>query len=150
MEDIPQFIVHDFGLPNHQEELKTAEDSLNALKLRLVAVIVNETINDKLHEELFEATFKILDYVGRLSIPCFKVNYELERMYVNKYPHSPALAKKLWLDHYESIHRPYNLIKNRCFRTINDIDQAYRNKFDKQPPNWNDSIYDEQSPTFKS
>lgn len=142
MEDCAQFIATDFGLPNHQEELKTAEEYLNELKLKLATVIVNETIDDKSHEQFFEDTMKVLDYVGRLSIPCFKINYELERMYINKYPHSPALAKKLWLDHYESIHRPYNLIKNRCFRTINDIDQAYRDKFNKQPPNWKESIYE--------
>lgn len=138
---MPSFIVHDFGLPNHEEELKTADDHLSALKLRFSTVIANDLMTNSLHDDYFEETIKILDYVGRLSIPCFKINYELERMYVNRYPHSPALAKKLWLDHYESIHHPYNLIKNRCFRVIQELDQAYRNKYNCQPPNWKDSIY---------
>lgn len=139
--EIPTFISHDFGLSNHEEELKTADDHLNALKLRFSTIVANDLLTDRLHEEYFEETIKILDYVGRLSIPCFKINYELERMYINRYPHSPALAKKLWLDHYESIHHPYNLIKNRCFRVIHEIDQAYRDKYNRQPPNWKDSIY---------
>lgn len=141
MEEVTTFIAHDFGLPNHEEELNTADLALSKLKLKLVAVIADNSIDDNTHDYLFEETIRILDYVGRLSIPCFKINYELERMYVNRYTHSPALAKKLWLDHYESIHHPYNLIKNRCFRLIKDIDQAYRDKYNINPPNWKDSIY---------
>ena len=78
----------------------------------------------------------MLDYVGRLSMPAFKIEDELEQMYVLQFKHAPQMGKKLWLDHYEDIHHPYTLQKNRCFRLLELLDAAYLEKFGKNPPNW--------------
>jgi len=131
-----QFIACDFNLPTHANELSKADDVIGKLKHRLEVMIMQRTIDDKSHDNLYNQTCRVLDYVGRLSQPAFAIEDELERMYLIKFRNSPQLAKKLWQDHYEDIHHPYNLLKNRCFRLLEELDVAYFKKFNKQPPNW--------------
>ena len=135
--DGESFIKHDFNLPNHATELSKAEDVIEKLKNKLKKIQQNKSITDKLHTELYEETVRVLDYLGRLSIPAFEIENELERMYILQYPKSPQLAKKLWLDHYDSLHHPYTLLKNRCYHILEELDCTYRKKYKANPPNWN-------------
>lgn len=130
------FIEYDFKLPNHNKELSKADGIIYDLKRYVDKMVKQKTITNERHFNTFEEIIEILDYVGRLSIPAFTIENDLERMYITKYNHAPVLAKKLWYDHYESIHHPYTILKQRCFKMINDIDIAYENKFKIHPPNW--------------
>lgn len=132
-----QFInTNEFNLPTHSNELSQAGEIIQKLKARVTAVVVNNTITDNVHETLYEEVVVILDKVGKLSIPVFEIEDSLEAMYILKFPHSPELAKKLWSDHYEAIHHPYTLLKNRCYRMLEELDLAYQNRYKKNPPNW--------------
>jgi hypothetical protein len=131
------FITHDFQLPNHSNELCKAEEIIEKFKSKLKLLEKNKFVTDQNHITLYEEIVRILDYVGRLSMPAFAIEEELERMYVLQYPKSPELAKKLWSDHYEQIHHPYTLLKNRCFRMLEDLDNLYIKLNKKNPPNWN-------------
>lgn len=126
----------DFKLPAHSNELSKAEEIIEKHKHRLEVIVMQRTMDDATHDKIYNDVIKVLDYVGRLSMPAFAIEDELEQMYVLKFPKSPAMAKKLWLDHYELIHHPYTLLKNRCFRLLEEIDACYFKKFNKQPPNW--------------
>lgn len=130
------FIAYDFNLPTHANELSKAEEVIEKLKNKIKEITVNKTINDQLHLTLFEEIIRVLDYIGRLSEPFFDIEDKLEELYVLQYPHSPQLAKKLWLDHYETIHHPYNLLKNRCFRMLDELDESFIKKFKHEPSNW--------------
>ena len=70
------------------------------------------------------------------AVTVFEIEEQMKDMYFKQYKHSPQLARKLWLDHYEKIHHPYNLLKNRCFGLLDKLDIIYFKKFKKQPPNW--------------
>jgi hypothetical protein len=131
-----QHIVHDFKLPNYSNELSKAEDLISKFKYKIQELIVNENITDTIHDHFYNEIIRVLDYVGRLSTPAFDIQDELERMYTLKFKHSPELAKRLWLEHYETIHHPYNLLKNRCFRMLDDLDKCYENIHGVKPPNW--------------
>ena len=131
-----QFIIYDFNLPNHESELCDAEEAIGKIKLKLAAIYKENSINDYIHEYYYEETMRILDYVGRLSVPALALSETIEEMYVLKFPQSPALAKKLWLDHYKDIHHQYNIHKNRCFRILDELDKEYVRVYDKFPPNW--------------
>lgn len=131
-----QFIDVKINLPDHKEELKTAKDHIEKIKYQFKFIVIQDSLNDKTHEAMYEEIVRVLDYVGRLSMHAFKLEGCLEEMYFDKYRNSPKLAKHLWLQHYEEIHSPYNLLKNRCFKLLNDLDKAYINKFKKHPPNW--------------
>lgn len=132
-----EFIKHDFRLPDHSTELSKAEDVIEKLRDKFKKIVEIQAINGKIHTELYEEIVRVLDYLGRLSTPAFDIGDELERLYILQYPKSPKLAKKLWLDHYDSIHHPYSLLKNRCFRMLEELDEEYQRVWKKNPPNWN-------------
>jgi len=135
--DTEQFLGVEFlELPTHENELSKAEDLIEKHKNRLRVIQMQRTIDDKSHDTFFNEVVRVLDYVGKLSMPAFAVEDQLEEMYAIKFKHSPQLAKKLWLDHYEVIHKPYTLLKNRCYRLLEEVDIAYFKKFNKHPPNW--------------
>ena len=131
-----KFIDHDFKLPNHSNELSQASEAVDKLKVRVKTIIETPYITNRTFVKHYEEIIKVLDYVGRLSIPTFNINDEMERLYVLKYPHSPQLAKHLWFEHYEAIHKPYTLLKNRCFRMLDELDAHYVSCNEKNPPNW--------------
>ena len=133
-----EFIRHDFNLPNHDNELSKAGDVIEKLKQKINKQISSvELITDKQFVETYEEIIRILDYVGRLSMPAFTIEDELEEMYKMKFLHAPELGKKLWLDHYENVHHPYTILKNRCFKLLEELDEYYIALYDKKPPNWN-------------
>jgi hypothetical protein len=132
-----QFITHDFKLPNHNNELSKANDVIEKLKKRIDKIIVDKALDDKQHTTLYEEVIRVLDFVGRLSMPAFAIEEDLERLYIQQYIHSPELAKKLWLDHYEKIHHPYTLLKNRCFKMLEELDEEFIRLYKKNPPNFN-------------
>jgi len=135
--DTEQFLGVEFlELPNHTNELSKAEDLIEKLKSKLETIRNEKSICDKSHDKLYEDTCRVLDYVGKLSMPAFAIEDQLEEMYAIKFKHSPQLAKKLWLDHYEHIHHPYTLLKNRCYRLLDELDTAYIKQHNKYPPNW--------------
>jgi len=131
-----EFIEHDFNLPNHSNELSKAEDIIEKIKYNMRIMEIENNITDKEHTKTFEYIIRVLDFVGQLSTPAFGIENELERMYVLRYVHAPELGKKLWLDHYETIHYPYNKLKNRCFKLLDELDEFYFKKFKKLPPNY--------------
>ena len=133
----PEFITHDFNLPCHDNELSYAGDKIEKLKSKLNKIITEvKLIKDEEFVMFFEEIVRTLDYVGRLSMPAFAIGDEMEEMYKMKFLHAPELAKKLWLDHFGNVHRPYNALKNRCFKMLEDLDEYYISLYEKNPPNW--------------
>jgi hypothetical protein len=134
---MPDQFITELNLINHSNELSKAEEHINTLKNRFKIIQDENSITDKNHGILYEKVIIVLDYVGRLSASPFTLETKLEEMYLSKYPDSPKLAKQLWLEHYEKIHYPYNILKNRCHKMLDDLDKEYQKKFGKNPPNWN-------------
>jgi len=132
----PEFITHDFKLPSHANEISHANDRYSKLKTIFNKHKKNSTLTDDEFINLYEDIIRVLDYVGNLSKPAYNVQKELEELYKYKYLHAPQLGKTLWLNHYSKIHHPYNLIKNRCFILLEELDKYYISMYDKLPPNW--------------
>lgn len=125
-----------FNLPLNKNELSLAEDIIKKLKYNINSVCTQNNITDKLHDWYFEEVTKVLIYVGKLSEPAFEIFNDLEIIYHFKFPKSPKLSKQLWLEHYQKIHQPYNILKNRCFALLDELDNAYLEKYKTNPPNW--------------
>ena len=130
-----EFINVDFKLPDHSNELSKAEEVIEKLKKRFEIVQMQHNINDANHLELFEELVRCLLYVGKLSQPAFDIEEQLEGLYTQKFKHALALGKQLWLEHYDDIHHPYSILKNRCFRLLELLDDEYVNVHGKLPPN---------------
>lgn len=131
-----EFITHDFKLPNYDNELSKAEEVIGKLKYKIKIIGEEKTIDDRSHTILFEEAVRILDYVGRLSEPAFAIEEELEEMYKMKFLKAPELGKELYLEHYEKIHHPFTILKNRCYKMLEELDAQYFECHKKQPPNW--------------
>jgi hypothetical protein len=132
-----QFIKYDFNLPDHTIELQKATEVIDELKMKFKEIQKTKSIDGKKHTALYEETIKILFYIGKLSEPAFKIEDEIEILYTLEFMHAPELGRKLCNDHYEQIHYPYNLLKNRCFKLLEDLDEEYYKVWKKHPPNWN-------------
>jgi hypothetical protein len=130
------FLTHDFKLPNYEKELYDAEAVLVKYKEKLLLLHNNKNIDDDTHTTMYDSIIMVLNYVGNLSTPSFNIQDDLKDLYILQYPHSPALAKQLFLEHYEQMHRPYNLLKNRCYRLLEELDAEYKKIHKKNPPNW--------------
>ena len=131
-----QLIDVNLNLPNHTDNLKEAELMLNAIRKDIIDVCLEDKLSDEIHEKLFDKIVIVLDWVGRMSIPAFKIRDELEETYLITYRKTPKLGRLLFDKHYHNIHRPYSSLKNRCFNTIDELDILYKEKFNKNPPNW--------------
>jgi len=137
MPETVEFIQHDFNLPNHDNELSEAGDIIEKLKNKINNCIESvEIVDDKQFVRTYEEVVMALDYVGRLSMSVFGIEDEMEELYKMRYISSPELGKQLFFDHYENVHRPYNTLKNRCFKLLDEWDNYYKLLYDKDPPNW--------------
>jgi predicted KAP-like P-loop ATPase len=131
-----QLIDVNLNLPNYTDNLKEAESMLNAIRKDIIDVYLEDKLSDEIHEKLFDKIVIVLDWVGRMSMPAFNVHDQLEEMYMTIHCKAPKLGRMLFDKHYHNIHRPYSSIKNRCFNTIDELDVLYKEKFNKNPPNW--------------
>ena len=131
-----EFIKYDFELPCHENELSQAGDIIEKLKNRFNSYKEEQSITDKQFVQFYEEIIIALDYVGRLSVPVFGIEDELQEMYDKQYLYAPELAKTLWMKHNGELHHPYNLLKNRCFKLLDELDEMYKKLYEKEPPNW--------------
>lgn len=136
MEIKEQFLTVELNLPNHSNELYKAEEVLEMTKYKFKEIQSTKTINNNNFNEIQDTLLRILHFVGSLSIPAFDTRTTLEEVYFKKYKSSPQLAKQLWLEHFEQINHPYNLLKNRCFKMLEELDEEYILRLKKYPPNW--------------
>jgi len=131
-----ELIKYDFELPCHDNELSQAGDIIGKLRTKFNSYQKKQVITDKEFVQFYEEIIVALDYVGRLSAPVFAIQDELQAMYDKQYLYAPALAKTLWMKHNAELHHPYNLLKNRCFKLLDELDEMYKGFYDKEPPNW--------------
>ena len=118
----------DLDLPDHSTELEEVDEYIKNLKLKLAEYKANriqQPMSLKQYTKMYDEIVRGLFYLGNLSLPAFATEDIIEKKYFEIYKHAPELAKKLWWDHYESVHRPYTLFKNRLFKMIEDLNDLY-------------------------
>ena len=136
MEDIIENARTDFDLPVHDNELSNANDVIEKLRITFNQHKVKNEITDKRFTKFFEDIIRALDYVGRLSTELFEKDNEIEEHFKMQYLKAPELGKQLWLKYNKKIHHPYDLLKNRCHKLLEELDEFYIELYDKKPPNW--------------
>lgn len=120
-------------LPDHAEELQQSEEYIKNLKNKLELVKRTRRMSNRDYTLMYERITRGLYYVGSLSKPAFEVEDKVEDFYFSTYKSFPELARKLWIEHYDKIHHPYNILKNRLFRLFEELDSMYK-KFNKSNP----------------
>lgn len=131
-------------IPDHTDEIIKAIDFLREINEDFNN---NQNITDYHHELLYEKTVKLLYYVGCLSLKIFELQPEIIELYTMKFLRDPAVGKELYYKHYHQLHRKYNLIKNKCFKLLDNIDEKYILLNKKLPPNYNSNNFNfEENP----
>jgi len=113
----------EIDIPDHSSELNKINNKIEEIRAKFSKEQENNIIEKKKYVAFYEKTMQILEYVGQLSMPAMNIQTEIEDIYFKQYKHSPELAKKLCNDEYHLIHRPYNLIKNRTYRLLDDLEE---------------------------
>jgi hypothetical protein len=135
----------DLNLPDFTEFLeKSNEDTIN-IKEKFNQIKEMSIMNDYWHERLYEENATILLSLGNVSQAVFNVQDKIEETYTNKYINAPALAKMLYYEHYEKLHQPFSILKNRCWRLFDELDKEYQRINNCNPSNWNDRLYSKKS-----
>lgn len=127
-------VMEGIELPPNHEKLNYATTVIEKFKKRVVYYKSIRAMSEKEYIDLHELIVQVLEYVGELSMPAFDISDELESRYYRMYKHAPELAKKLYLEHYHEIHRPFNTLKNRCFTLLEEMDKNYFNINHRPPP----------------
>jgi hypothetical protein len=122
----PNTFLHiELDLPDNTEKLSEAEIKIEKFKERLAKLQSTGEISNKTHEPLYDETVLMLDYLGRLSKPVFGIEDIIESAYFKEYIAEPKKVKRLWYEHYEYIHHPYTILKNRCYSILEDLDEEF-------------------------
>ena len=85
MQTNENFIEIDLDLPNHNNQLSIASDTIEKLRDKFRVLETKKSIDDKEHELMFEEIIKVLDYVGRLSMPAFEVSDDIVTCYLTTF-----------------------------------------------------------------
>lgn len=72
---------------------------------------------------------KCLRKVADLSTTRSEIQTKLNDYYTKTYNHSPAMGKKLFLDHYFTLHKPYDDIKDKIWKLIFSLAEYKEQKF---------------------
>lgn len=126
-------------LPDHTQELEQTDDYIKTLKTELnkfKKTKYEQPMSVKQYKVLYEKMVHGLYYLGHLSLPAFDAEETIEKTYFEKFKHAPELAKKLWWTHYEKVHHPYTLFKNRLFKMLEDLDELYITIYKCPPPDY--------------
>lgn len=106
-----------FNVPNHEAELEQASSLLKRIGDKVALGLGEDRA-----QSMLQLTTDILYLVGELSQDIFDLRITMETEYNKYYSKSPALGKKLYLEHYQELHKPYDKLKNRAFKLIKMID----------------------------
>ncbi len=144
MEDITNMEEVNLELPDHKKQLEKAKKLLSKVEtkfkpyykkeLNKIKNIMGDDFNETLWIEstqipmpddkrlvMITIVNRVLDAVADLSTSRFDVRDSLEKYYIIKYKKNPKLGNTLFLNHYHSIHKPYDKIKNQCFNLIEKL-----------------------------
>lgn len=121
-------------LPDHTRELSQAESLIEKYKSELKEYRPTIVQDNKSYSNFHHKIIQVLEYVGNLSLPAFNLSDILETEYFKRYKHSPELARKLWTQHYHQVHKPYNVLKNRCFTLLDRLEEEYFRLHNVLPP----------------
>jgi len=130
-------ILSNLELPEHENQLEYAETIIDKHKVRVKQIrstLSTSGLPKQEYQHMHKLIVQVLEYVGDLSMSIFDLGDEIEARYFAKYKTTPELGKKLWLEHYHTLHHPYNTLKNRCFTLLEALDDVYENVHGVRPP----------------
>jgi hypothetical protein len=142
IETLTKLLPVELNLVDHTEYLLEANETLKLLIIKFEELKESNQLCNFWHDKLYEDNSKILAYVGDLSKQIFNIESQIEEIYTKHYILTPIEAKHYWYYHYRLLHKPYSLIKNRCWKLFDNLDVEYKKcNNNNNPPNWDNRLY---------
>jgi hypothetical protein len=117
-------------LPDHTDQLnKITKVGKNVMKKFDLDKRSYPPLTEKSVETMDYILHKCLRKTADLSMSINEIETKLKDHYTCTYTKSPELGKKLFLDHYFSLHKPYDKVKNMLWKAIFTITEYKKNKF---------------------
>lgn len=125
------------NLPDNSEGLSHISDQINNMRLTIDDYFKN--LNRKIYtspKEIENCRNKLQDYLYTLAdytMPIFDLSDKMELHYYTVYK-DKNLASIMWLEHYRSLHKPYDVQKNFCYFLIGKLDK-YLEEYNRRKKN---------------
>jgi hypothetical protein len=108
-------------LPDYTDEIKACESDSTRIISRIDTGKKYDDINSDFIINCQDDVTKVLCKISQLSTPFFDVRDELMKEYDRKYLQYPELGKKLKWEHYYELHKPFDVIKTKCWKLLNKL-----------------------------
>lgn len=109
----------EFDVPDNKYELigisstiELIKDSIGNKDYRYIPKNVRKDFTNILIKQLFR--------LGKLSTPLFELRVPMETAYISKY--GRKFGRRRFIEHYESIHQNYDVLKEEAFNIIEKLD----------------------------
>lgn len=119
------------SLVNHKYDLERIYNIYLKIKEKYENEVKNNYITPhkvKLYIFILE---NALGLVGDWSQQIFDILKPLEDFYMSQHSSSPRLGRKLFIEKYENLHKPYDQIKNRLWKLLLEIKGVDENAKDE-------------------
>lgn len=116
------------SLVNHSDDLAKINDFALKIKKKYEDDLRKEQVTSRKKELYIFTIEEALGLIGDMSRQAFDTYPLLEQVYAKKYTKSPKLGKKLFLDHYQQLHKPYDQVKNRLWKILLRINNVEENE----------------------
>lgn len=119
-------------LENHTNKLNQILDAGNKVFNRFTKnkeIGDPNALTDKDLDKMEVTLFNAIRLAGALSGTRHEIQQKLNDYYVKTYASSPAIGHKLYLDHYFSLLKPYDRVKNKLWNYFFTIQEFRGNKY---------------------
>jgi len=122
-------LLLDIKVPDNTEILNEIEETIEKHKKDIKKGLEEKTLNLDNCKHYTQIMLNCLYALGEKSKPLFDIQDEIRDKYYTTYVKTPNLAKELYIKHLDKIHNRYNILKNRCFRLLDEIEKYAIKKF---------------------
>jgi len=106
-------------IPNIDRKLKEISNKVDLILLDIRKDKHRGNFNSEVKNNYNKKLILLLEKVGDYSQPAFNVRCLLENNYINRYKNDSKKGSELFLNHYSSIHKPYDTVKNKIWKLLN-------------------------------
>ncbi len=110
-------MIH-FEVPDHKYDLLGVKSTIELIKDSMDGRV--RTMPDNVRIDFLKLITKQMHRLGNLSMPAFNLRIPMERAYLNKFGRREG--RRMFIEHYESIHEPYDMLKEEVFEIIERLD----------------------------
>jgi hypothetical protein len=105
-------------IPNNANDVADIQKELSFITNSIRKDDYNNNLNEEKKKYYYNKLINISDKIADCSRPAFNIRDMLEESYTTRYKDNPKEGYKQFLNHYGSIHKPYDTVKNNIWKSL--------------------------------